>query len=126
MNLKTNSRKLFLYKIISLLCLFLIFIPSDKFSLPYIVFVLALLIGNISNLIFSSDVFFSLISIIGFIMIFIKKKYVTLAGYLLASLNFSILIYHVDFNKLDFWFWIPLLLFIVTSVYVIVLKFNNT
>lgn len=126
MNLKTNSRKLFLYKIISLLCLFLIFIPSDKFSLPYIVFVLALLIGNISNLIFSSDVFFSLISIIGFIMIFIKKKYVTLAGYLLASLNFSILIYYVDFNKLDFWFWIPLLLFIVTSVYVIVLKFNNT
>ena len=126
MNLKTNSRKLFLYKIISLLCLFLIFIPSDKFSLPYIVFVLALLIGNISNLIFSSDLFFSLISIIGFIMIFIKKKYVTLAGYLLASLNFSILIYYVDFNKLDFWFWIPLLLFIVTSVYVIVLKFNNT
>jgi hypothetical protein len=124
MTLEIKNKKLFFIKIISLLSLCLVFIPSDKFSSPYIIYVLALLIGNLSNLVFSSDLFFSLICIIGFIMMFNKRKYVVLIGYLLAPLLIPILL-NTRINRVNIWVWLPIMIFIISAGYVIYLEFKK-
>jgi hypothetical protein len=121
MTLNINNKNLLFIKIISLISLCLTFIPLDKFSLPYSVLILLDLIDDLSDLRLSVDLFYNLICLIGFIMIFNKKTYIILIGYLLAPFSLFIHFYFHGLNSL-FFFWFPFIVFIVTAGYVIYLE----
>ena len=124
MNLNIINKNLFFIKLISLLSLCLIFFPYDKFSLPYIGLILIGTIDDLSDFRLSNELITNLLCLTGFIMVFNKRKYVILIGYLLASFLIPVLLYYKT-GKLDFWFWLPLIIFIITSCYVIYIEFKN-
>lgn len=124
MNLNIINKNLFFIKLISLLSLCLIFFPSDKFSLPYIGLILIGTIDDLSDFRLSNELITNLLCLTGFIMVFNKRKYVILISYLLASFLIPVFLYY-KIGKLDILFWLPFIIFVITSFYVIYIEFKN-
>lgn len=113
------SKKYIFFKIISLIALLVINFPGQTISITYGMGILFTIIERISELDFSSDFFLSLLGIFGFILIFFRKKTLVLIGYIFAVIPLIFYIFHAALSKLDYTFWIPLLVFLTLSIYVV-------
>lgn len=101
-------------KLITLLSLSLIFIPVDKFSLPYLVLIFLDL----------TDSFYNFLCVLGFILFFNKSKFISLCGYLLASSLLPVFLFY-KMGNLDIWFWLPLIVYFLSSIYLIYQYFKK-
>lgn len=111
-----NKITIIICKIISIVSLFLILLPYEKISLFYGVVLIAAFIDHVESLNFLSlDFFSSTLSLIGFITIPFCKKNLLYFSYFLAIIG---IILYISINGLPttFWFWFPLMVFIISSM----------
>lgn len=112
-------------KLISIITISLIHLPSQKFSIPYGMGVFMTLTERISELEFSSDFFLNLLFVVGLVLIFRRNKWTLLVAYFLMII--PLIFYIMNVSKFEFGalFWIPLSLFIITSILVVKRAFKN-
>lgn len=120
-----STKRSIILKIVSVLTVFFIHLPSQKFSIPYGMGVLFTLTERISELQFTSDFFINSMFIFGLLILFSKKKWLILGGYIL--LITPLLFYIANVSKYNFgiFFWIPLALFLVISTIVVFQNFKT-
>lgn len=114
---KKLAKKVIYLKILSLTSLALVMIPANKFSLAYIIIILLQLFETQ----FSFESLCVLISIFGFVITFFRKKYYVIIGYFLAPFLLVQYLFYTS-RKLDFYFWIPFVTFLVLAFYVLILS----
>lgn len=112
-------------KITSILAISFIQLPSQKFSLPFGIGIFLTIFERISEFDISSDLLLSLLFILGLILLFFRNKWGILTGYVLLIFPLYFYIKNLSHQKFEMSFWIPLLIFITTSITVCFYKFKK-
>lgn len=107
------NQRYFIYKILSIISLFLIQIPNDKFDISLGLIILISII-DVSR-IFDLEFIVSLSFIIGNILLFRLNKRDLIIAYLLIISSLIFFLSNVKFSKTSFFLWIPLCIFLGLS-----------
>lgn len=114
-----------LAKILSVIAISLVSLPSQKISLSYGFSILATIIERLSELDFASDLFLSLLFIAGIVFIFLKNKWFNLFGFIFMIIPLLIFSWGKPLGNFKFLFWAPLFLYISLSSYIIINKMKT-
>lgn len=119
------NKKIIFIKVISIIALLSISLPSQKFNMPYSLAIFLTLSERIIESDLSYDLLMSLVAVIGMVLVFSKSRIITAFGYLLSIILLCISIIYLSNRKFDLYFWIPLAIFISCVVIVFVNPFKN-
>lgn len=120
-----SKKRIFFIKVISIIALLSISLPSQKFNMPYSLAIFLTLSERIIESDLSYDLLMSLVAVIGMVLVFNKSRIITAFGYLLSIILLCISIIYLSNRKFDLYFWIPLAIFISCVVIVFVNPFKN-
>jgi len=125
-NPKIMSRRIIItLKIISILALSVIHLPSDKISFAFGLSVLFTLIERISEFNLSPDLWLSLSFLLGMFMVFNKRKWLLLLGYSMMTIPFTFFITGKQLFRAGYLFWIPLFVFLIIAIFILVKAFRE-
>jgi len=102
-----------LFKILSVLSLFLILIPGEKFSLYYGA---AIIIGFLEgfNNVLSGSFALCFLSLLAIVLVFFKELKYNVLGYLILLLSLYFVTNHSK-GDLNYEYWLPLVVYIVLA-----------
>lgn len=115
------NQKYFILKILSVISLFFVQVPGDKFDISFGFIILLSLIDV--SVIFDIQFFMSLSYIIGCILLFVTNKRDLIISYGLIISSSIFFLAYVKLSKTGFLFWIPLFVFLGLSSIILYDKF---
>tara|TARA_B100001059_G_C17670717_1_gene494376 strand:+ start:334 stop:738 length:405 start_codon:yes stop_codon:yes gene_type:complete len=120
-----KTKKSIILKVVSVIAILFIHIPSEKIPLPYGMGIFLTITERISEFDISTDLFLSLGCIIGLILLFMKHKWLVLLGYVLMITPLVLFVYNVSKYQSNLLFWIPLFLFMGLASLVLFQEFQK-
>lgn len=120
-----RNKKIIVLKIISILAIVFIHLPSQKISIPYGMGIVFTITERLSELDFSYDLYLSFLFVLGLCLIFFKSKWVNLGGYLSMTIPLIVFITNISSKRFGTLFWIPSLIYLSLLVVVLYMKFSK-
>ncbi len=102
-------------KIVSVIALLSIVVPSKKFDIPYGLLLFLEPLERINEHDVSTDLIVQILGILGLFLIFLKNKMASILGYILAIIPLLTILLNIRPPHFSLLFWISLIIFMICS-----------